>query len=347
MSDKRVIAVTGVAGYWGARLAARLANEPGSHLIGIDVRPPVEPIKGVDFIQADIRNPLMLDLFKAEGVDTLCHLAFIDRERVSESAFDLNVMGTMKAFGAAVEAGVRKIVFKSSTAVYGARSTNSAFLDESHPLRGSQRSGTIRNLMEIEAFCNGFRREHPDTLLTILRFPSIVGPTARTPMTRFLRETYAPMLLGFDPMMQVIHELDVIEALVYAVENDIPGAYNIAAEGVMPLSRVVGLAGRFPLPVLHPLAYWGRDLFNSSPLLGRFVPIEPDYLRYPWVGDLRKMEAELDFTPQYTAEEALREFAGLRHAHYGDGLDDLDYDAERLKDTIERRRRARARREEQ
>jgi UDP-glucose 4-epimerase len=345
MSDKRVIAVTGVAGYWGARVAARLANEPDRHLIGIDVRPPTEPIKGVDFIQADIRNPLMLDLFKAEGVDTLCHLAFIDRERISESAFDLNVMGAMKALGAAAEAGVRKIVFKSSTAVYGARPTNSAFLSESHPLRGSRHSGAVRNLMEIETFCNGFQKANPDVTLTILRFPSIIGPTARTPMSRFLKETYAPILLGFDPMMQIIHETDVVEALAYAVENDIPGAYNIAAEGVMPLSRVVGLAGRFPIPILHPLAYWGREFFGNDPWCGRYWPIEPDYLRYPWVGDLRKMEEELDFAPHYTAEEALREFAGLRRDLNADGIDDLAYDAERLRDTIERRRRARARTE--
>jgi len=345
MSNKRVIVITGVAGYWGGRVAARLANEPDTHVIGVDVQPPTEPIKGVDFIQADIRNPLLVDLFRAEGVDTLCHLAFIDREQLSESVFDLNVMGTMKILGASAEAGVRKIVFKSSTAVYGARSTNSAFLSETHPLRGSRHSGTIRNLMEIESFCKSFGQEHPEVSLTILRFPSIVGPTARTPMTRFLYENYAPILLGFDPMMQLIHELDVVEALAYAVEHDIPGAYNIAAEGVMPLSRLVGLAGRFPLPVLHPVVYWGREVLGNHPRFGRYVPIEPDYLRYPWVADLRRMQTELDFVPQYTAEEALREFAGLRRHHDPDSLDDLAFDAERLKDTIERRRRARSRSE--
>ena len=71
----------------------------------------------------------------------------------------------------------------------------------------------MRDLIEIEAFCNGFRGQYPDITLTILRFPSIVGPTADTPMTRFLRSQLTPSLMGFDPLMQLIHEDDVVEAL--------------------------------------------------------------------------------------------------------------------------------------
>ncbi|NIV40333.1 MAG: epimerase, partial [Anaerolineae bacterium] len=68
-------------------------------------------------------------------------------------------------------------------------------------------------------------------MLTILRFPSIVGPTVNTRMTRFLAEPWAPSLLGFDPMMQIIHEEDVVSALVHAVRHGLSGAYNVAAEG--------------------------------------------------------------------------------------------------------------------
>ena len=84
---------------------------------------------------------------------------------------------------------------------------------------------------------------------------------------------------------------------------------------------------------------------NSSGItINRHLPIEVDYLRYPWIGDLRRMREELGFTPHYTSDEALREFAGKqRVSQYLPESQALAYDEERLRDTIERRRRARMR----
>jgi UDP-glucose 4-epimerase len=345
MSQKEVVLVTGVAGYWGGRVAEKLIAEPGFHVIGVDVEQPRQQIKGLDFIQTDIRNPLLVDLLRSEAVDIVCHLAFVDAPRPSESAFEVNVMGTMKVLGACAEVGVRKAVLKSSMAVYGARPNNSAFLTEQHPLRGSRRYGNTRYIMEIEAFCNGFRRQVPEMDLTILRFSSVVGPTVDTPMTRFLKELWTPVLLGFDPMMQIIHERDVVDALAHAVIHHVPGVFNVAAEGVMPLSRLMALAGKVPLPVFHLFAYWGVSLLGGSGLrLTRHVPIELDYIRYRWVGDLRKMREQLDFSPAYTAEETLREFASeQRMRSYMPEAAARAYDEERLSDTLERRRRMRER----
>lgn len=341
MSKKTTVLVTGVAGYWGGRVAMQLLAQPGLRVIGLDSEPPKEAIKGLDFIQSDIRNPLLVDLLKAENVDTLCHLAFSESHQPNEATFDLNVMGAMKVFGACALTGVRKIVLKSSTAVYGALPSNSAFLSEEKALKGSHQYGSTRDMVEIEAFCNGFRRQAPDILMTILRFPSIIGPTVDSQMTRFLREPLTPTLWGFNPMMQVIHENDVAGALVQAVLNDCPGVFNVAAEGVLPLEKLMGLAGKFGLPVFHLFAYWGTALLGGAGLrLTRHTPFELDYIRYPWVGDLAKMRAELGFTPHYTAEEALREFAGhMRMSRYIPEHTDLGYDEERLRDTIERRRR--------
>lgn len=363
MTKKRVVLVTGVSGYWGSRVAGRLlAGDrqeagveagsnggphagPGFHVLGLDAEPPDPEVKGLDFIQADVRNPLLVDLLREEQVHTVCHLVFQDSTRPSESAFDLNVMGTMKVLGACSEAGVRKVVLMSSTAVYGALPSNPAFLTEEHPLHGSRNYGYTRDRVEIEAFCNGFRRQVPEMILTILRFANIVGPEADTPMTRFLRDPAAPVLLGFDPMMQVIHERDVIDALVHAVIQDVPGVYNIGAEGVLPLSRLMALAGKLPIPIFHLFAYWGASAMGSGGLpVARYLPLELDYLRYPWVGDLSRMRDELQFTPRYTAEETLREFAGQqRLRRYLPESAAMAYDEERLRDTIERRRRIRER----
>jgi len=363
MSDKQVVLVTGVAGYLGSRVAAQLItlNErfidlegddqgsmiSGYHVIGLDTTPPKEPIKGLDFIQADVRNPLFIEVLQSENVHTVVHLAFRDTYRPSEKAFDLNVIGTMKVLGASAEAGVRKVILRSSTAVYGALPTNAAFLTENHPLNGSRSSSSVRDMVEIEAFVNGFRRQVPEMVITVLRFANMLGPGIDTPMTRLLRQQPPITLLGFDPLMQLVHENDVINALIFAVKNDRPGVFNIAAQGILPLGKILGLAGRFPIPVIHLCAYWGIDVMKITGLKPQHkFPLEPDYIRYPWVADLTRMHEEMGFEPAYTAEEALREFAGqLRLKKYKPESPDLVFDEERLRDTLDRRQRMRDQRQ--
>lgn len=341
MTENKVVLVTGVAGYWGSGVAAKLVDEPGLHVVGLDANRPSRRIKGLDFVRADVRDPSLVERLKE--VDTVCHLTFVERARPSEATFDVNVTGTMNVLKACAEAGVRKVVLKSSLAVYGAHPDNPAFLTEDHTLRGSRRYGYTRDMVEIETFCHSFRRQVPKMILTILRFASIVGPTADTPMTRFLAKPWTPVLLGFDPLMQVIHEDDVVGALVHAVVHDAPGAFNVAAEGVMPLTKLMGLAGKLPLPVFHPLAYWGTSLLGSTGLgITHYAPIEPDYLRYPWVGDLTRMRQELGFYPCHTAAEALREFAQRqRLRRYLPRSAPPAYVDERLRGAMERLRKAR------
>ncbi|HSO26478.1 MAG TPA: NAD-dependent epimerase/dehydratase family protein [Anaerolineales bacterium] len=358
MAEKEVILVTGVAGYWGQRVAEKLLAQtpPGVedngawlgrryHVIGMDREPPDKEIDGLDFIQADVRNPLLVDLLTAEKVHAVCHLAFEKSARPNESAFDANVIGTMKLLGACAEAGVRKVVLKSSMMVYGAAPSNPAFLTEQQPLKGKRSIGSVRDWVEIEAFCNGFRRQVPEMILTVLRFPSIIGPTVETPMTEFLSQPWTPVLLGFNPRMQIIHEGDVVDALVHAVMEDVPGVYNVAAAEVLPLAKLMAIAGKFPLPVFHLFAYWGNSLMGSVGLpVNQYWPLDPDYLRFPWVGSLELMRNGFGFEPRYAAEEALREYAGrLRLRRYLPESAALSFDEERLRDTIERRRRARER----
>jgi UDP-glucose 4-epimerase len=341
MADKRVILVTGVAGYWGSRVAKQLSLEKDLHIVGIDKTEPPDGIENLDFIQADIRSRLLTDLLEAEKVDTVFHLHFLEQAGPSEQAFDINVMGTTNLFAACAKAGVSKIIFRSSTSVYGARPDNSAFLTEDSPLRGSRHYGYIRDLLEIEAFVNGFRRQSPETKVVVLRFANIVGPTADSPMIRFLNLHKPIVLLGFDPLLQLIQEDDVVAALVYSLKSEIAGIYNIAADGIVPLSKALRLVRKRPIRIFHPFAYKGFELLGSvhgRPLA--YMPIELDYLRYSWIGDLRKMQEDLGFQPLYLADETLREFAGQKSSEDEDEQESNLYDDERLHDLIERRRRA-------
>jgi UDP-glucose 4-epimerase len=339
MVDERIILVTGVSGYWGNRAAARLLEQDNVHVIGIDKEPPTVNVAGLDFIQADVRNPLLVELLQEEQVDTVLHLQFRESVSASESSFDHNVMGAAKLLGACSEANIKHVVLKSSIMVYGARPDNPMFLREEHPLNGPKKYGYIRDWIEIEKYAENFREQNAGATLSVLRFGHVVGPKVDSPMTRFLRQEEAVTLLGFDPMVQIIHHEDVLSALVHAVNGKYPGTYNVAPEKGMPLWKTLGLAGKIPVPVLHPLAYWSVSLGGP-----RLAPMPLDYLRYPCMGDMQKMRDELQFTPQYTPEETAREIAPQQRVRKLFGKKNrAALDENQLRDTIQRRKRARAR----
>ena len=62
------------------------------------------------------------------------------------------------------------------------------------------------------------------------------------------------MLLGFDPMVQLVHALDVAEAIVLALAPGRRGIYNVVGPGEVPLSAVLRELGRTPRWIPHPLA---------------------------------------------------------------------------------------------
>ena len=345
MSNRKVVMVTGIANSWGHAFAQKMISEENNldqqkySVIGLDSIPPEEEIRGLDFIQADLRNSHMVELIRTEKVDIVCHLTFPDSIQSTSSSFDINILGTMKLFGACAEAGVQKIILKSSMAVYGARPDNPSFISEQNSLNGSRTNQYTRYLVEVETFCNSFKKQVPEMTITVLRFANIIGTKADTPISRLLKEELVPKLMGFDPRMQVIHENDVLDALLYVTKNDMPGIFNIAAEGVLPISKIIALTGKIPLPIFHPFAYWGKRFFgNANNQLLKYWPIEPDYLRYSWVGDLAKMRQELGFVPKFTAEEALREFTREQQLRrFTPETLDLEYDETSLKNTIEKR----------
>ena len=348
MDEKKVILVTGVADYWGAEVAAGLianghdsTESGGYHVIGVDVDPLQDEIDGLDFILTDISNPLFVELLKSENVHTVCHLNFNQSYYRSEKAFDVNVLGTMKVIGACAEASVKKIILKSSTMVYGANWNNPAFLREEFPIQGSKSYGYTRDLVEIESFCAGFCQQKPDLLITTLRFPNIIGPLSDTPFNQYLKLSVISVLFGFDPRMQMILETDVVRAIIHAVEHDVPGAYNVAAEGVLPLHGLIGRAGKVPFPVFHPFAYMATEIINASRLhLIQSLPIEWDYLRYTWVADITRMREIMKFKPLYTADESLRDFNRCQKLNrFSDDDPGLATDIRYMQDLIEQRSR--------
>lgn len=311
----KTLAITGLFSPLGRRMA-RLATSFGVRVLGIDIKPMTKPFPGVQFVETDIRNPLLAELFKSEKVDTVLHCAFRWRQRRIEEIFDSNVLGTMRLLGAAEIAGVRKFIIPSSTFVYGAQAENPAFIPEESEFKGRPFYAYVRELREIETFINGFRQQQPDMVITVLRFANILGGGLPTPLARYLALPAAPTLLGFEPRLQVIHHDDVLRVIGHCLTNDCDGVFNIAAPDPLPLYQLLALAGVPPLMILHPLAYQG---FQWSRLFSRgvdhFVPIPWDFLRYSWVADTTRMGEILDFQPVFDAKTTVRQFGQTLRQH--------------------------------
>jgi UDP-glucose 4-epimerase len=281
--------LTGVSSYWGARVAAALAQAKAEEvrLLAFDRKPPPEPIPSLEFIRGNPNTPLTVDLLTAENVETVLYL---DPSPAQQGGEFLALCAL---------AGVRRIILKSSTAGYGAYPARSLYLSETHPL-DPKPPAALRSLVELESFVNGLPAQYPDLTVTVLRFAHILGPTADTPLSRFLLNDRAPTLLGFNPLFQLLHEEDVVAALVHAALYDLPGVYNFAAEEALPLHKILALAGKLQLPVAHSFA---------TNLPARLTPLPVEHLRYPCLAKLTRMQNDFGLTPTHTAEETVTEFA--------------------------------------
>lgn len=114
--------VTGVAGFIGSNLAERLLAA-GHAVVGIDdlsygVREQIPP--GVDFRDVDVRDRRLRD--HLDGADAIFHLAakncIADCQDDPVETSSVNVTGTVNLFEAAKRAGVRRVVYAESSAVY-------------------------------------------------------------------------------------------------------------------------------------------------------------------------------------------------------------------------------------
>ncbi|HPX42511.1 MAG TPA: NAD-dependent epimerase/dehydratase family protein, partial [Candidatus Hydrogenedentes bacterium] len=119
------ILVTGGAGYIGS-VATELLLAAGERVVVLDNlsrghRAAVEP--GAEFIAGDTRDRAVLQsLFRRHEIDTIMHFAAfaLVGESVEHPAlyFENNVNGTHTLLNAAVEAGVKRVIFSSTCATY-------------------------------------------------------------------------------------------------------------------------------------------------------------------------------------------------------------------------------------
>jgi UDP-glucose 4-epimerase len=279
----RRILITGVANFWGTGLARALLADPEvERVVGIDTRtPPPDVAEAITLVDADLRTPELRTLIRASAVDTIVHAdipQFPEPGRAARQLHDLTVVGTLQLVAAAGDLPtLRTVVVRGSASIYGSEPAAPAFLSEEMALR----PGATR-----------FQRD--------------LGEISKldTPITRLLRAPVVPVMLGFDPRVQVLHEDDSVAVLHRAVHHPVPGAVNVAGPGSISLNAAIKRMGRPALPIPHP--FFGT-VTGAARRLG-LPPMSEDtirYLRYGRGVALERMTDELGFVPRYDTRGAI------------------------------------------
>jgi UDP-glucose 4-epimerase len=293
-----------------ARLARRLAAHDDVDLVvGVDTRSPGRQ-GDMQFLRAELDNPIVAARMADEQVDTLVHAGVLGapgaaggRRRQKEH----NVIGTMHLLAAAKHLpALRTVVVKSSTAVYGSSAHDPALFAEDHPL--DRRSGGHgRDMVDVEGYAVGLARRRTDLTVTTLRFANFIGGVDDAALAGFFRLPVIPSVLGWDPRLQFCHAEDAMAVLVRAVVRPIPGTFNVAGPGVLYLSQAIRRAGRVHALVPQPAVRVAANLLVRS---GRVdAPLDQlPFLRFGRVVDVSRLIEVFGFSPRWTTPAAFQAF---------------------------------------
>jgi UDP-glucose 4-epimerase len=329
MSSRRIL-VLGVSSYLGGRVAQALERRSDvQSVVGIDTRDPRHEFRRTEFVRVDPEPAMLRRILGAAAIDTVIDTRLVTSAlgKSLTNVHRTNVTETEAVLYACAEreSPVRKLVFKSSTHYYGWGSGDPAFFTEEMPRRRKPRTAIERDVVEAEEALSQFQARRPDATVTILRAADEIGSDERLGL---LSLPVIPSILGFDPRFQFVHEDDLVGALTFAARHDLPGAYNVAGDGVLVLSEVVSLLGKTMLPILPP---WGTG-FAAAQLrrLGFRIPLEAiRQLRYGRGLDNRRLKAA-GFAYRYTSREAVIELRARQRLRplLQAGSDDYRYQPE-------------------
>ena len=308
----RRVLVTGLGTFWGGRVAQRLEADPSVEVIvGLDREEPTVALERTEYVRTDESYSILSRIVKATKVDTIVHtFLMMDSSGMnSRRIHEINVIGTMNMFAAASVPGstVRTVAVKSSTLVYGSNASDPNVFLEEHTRSAPARTAVERSLVEVEGYVHDFAEDNPHVTVSMLRFSNVLGAEIRTPLSKALTLPVVPRIFGFDPRFQFVHEDDVIRAILFALDRNLAGIYNVAGDGMLPWSEVAAICGKqtFPLP---PFGFRG---IVSAPLSRLGIELTPELMnlmRYGRGVDNRRLK-KAGFEFGYTSAGAVEAFA--------------------------------------
>src|SRR3954467_5405825 len=266
-------AISGGAGFLGLHLARRLLAD-GHEVRTLDVVPldDAELERSVQELRGDVRDRERVQELVADA-DVVVHAAAaLPIQASRESIRSVNVAGTENVLTAARDAGVRRVVFISSTAVYGVPEKHP--IEEDDPLVGVGWYGESK--IDAEALCRVAAVE-----TTIVRPKTFIGPERLGVfeiLFDWIREGRRIYILGKGHnRYQLLAVEDLVDALVRAAETSAAAGetFNVGAPefgtGRSALQALIDHAGSSsrlrPVPVKPAeLALGALERLHLSPL---------------------------------------------------------------------------------
>lgn len=303
------VLITGVSNPLGAEVARRLASEVPA-LFGCDIADPVSALEEMDFVHADTRHAAIGKLIRRLKIDTVVHLAvMVDSPHDSRSIHETDVIGTMNVLVgcAGPSSPVKRLVIKSSQAVYGAGPTDPSFFSEDMAFADRPSSSITADLIELEQLVGEFALRNESCEVTVLRLGYRLSED--TTLAQYLSLPVVPTFAGFDPRLQFVHEEDAAEAIVRATLGPHPGVFNVGGAGIVLLSQAIGVMGGRAAPVMLPYARWLAQL-ELRAFARVNLPVHlADVIAFGSVMDGAKLEAEFGWKPVHSSREVMEGLA--------------------------------------
>ena len=302
-SGEDAVLVTGICGNLGRRVARHLHRD--MRVVGLDRRKfPGKP-KDIEHYSVDLRRNRVEDIFRELPIKSVVHLGTMHNPRGNrEEHHSWNVGGLSRLLEYASKHKVRKFVLLSSANVYGPRPDNAQFLNEDAPLLAAGAFSDMRDLVELDMLVQSFFWKYPEIETVILRPTHILGSVHNAP-SNYLRLKVAPTLLGFDPMLQTVHQDDVVRAIQLSLRPGIRGIFNMAGPQALRLSAILKKLDRQSVPIPYTLAKFGiRRLWSLR--MTSFPAPELDFVRYVCMVDDRRAREVLGYEPRFDIDETLR-----------------------------------------
>ncbi|OGB96213.1 MAG: Vi polysaccharide biosynthesis protein VipB/TviC [candidate division NC10 bacterium RIFCSPLOWO2_12_FULL_66_18] len=305
--------ITGGAGFIGANLAhALVARGESVRILDDFSMGRLQNLRGiedrVEILQGDIRDPAAVAA-AVRGVEIILHQAALNsnprsiKEPGPTNA--VNVGGTLLLLEAARAAGTRRVVYASSSSVYG----DTPVLPKTEALPLSPKAPYGVSKLAAEFYCRVFSQVYG--LETVcLRYFNVFGPRQHpdseyaAAIPRFLRR----MLAGDRPIIFGDGE----QSRDFTAVENVVVANLLAAEAVRGIGEVFNIAGGRP-STLNQLVAWLNQLLGTN-LPPIYAPPRAADIRHSYAS-IRKAEEVLGYRPTLEVQEGLRRTVEWFKAH--------------------------------
>lgn len=299
------ILIPGIASAVGRMVATKLLDA-GHEVVGIDRRPwPGGAPRGIQVHEHDIRKRAAEDVFRRFRPEAVIHMATVTHLTArSEDRYRINLFGTRAVFDCAARYGARRCVFVGRHTYYGAAPDAPLYHAEEDPPMAVTTFPELADLVAADLYAGSALWRYPQLETVVIRCVYTLGPSLTGTLATFLRGRRVPMVLGFDPLFQFIHEEDAADAIVAALERADRGVWNVAGPPPLPLSMLIRRAGRTAVPAPEPLFRLALGRFG----LPRLPPGALQHIKYPVVIDDHRFRERTGFGPRFDAEATIAAF---------------------------------------